>query len=187
MIQRFLSALQRAIRLALYAAAITGMAAPGYASAHIMVLFHSFNGTLLFGRFPHAFIELTGTRDADGRPVHENYGYTPVTISPAILSGNVAGTIYVEDEKYLKTTNVHFAVPISDAQYGLIREEVARWRDAPGKAYSLQTHNCISFVARIAELVGLKAAIPADMIKRPKAWLNYVGEINPQLHARLIP
>lgn len=151
-----------------------------------MVLFHSFNGSVVFGRFPHAFIELTGTLDADGRAIHENYGYTAISTTPAILTGNVAGTIHVEEEKYLKITNVHFAVPISDAQYFAIRQEVARWRDAPGKAYNLETHNCVNFVARIAEMVGLKSEVPKELEKRPRAWLNFLVGLNPQLHAQPI-
>jgi hypothetical protein len=165
------------------ALALLALGLPGTAGARVMLLFHSFNGSLFFGRFPHAFIELSGTLDADGRAIHENYGYTAVETSPAILSGNVVGTIHVEEDRYLKSTNVHFAVPISDAQYAEIRAEVARWRDAPGKAYNLETHNCVNFVARIAEMVGLTADVPHDMEKRPKAWLNYIATRNPQLHA----
>jgi hypothetical protein len=177
------SALRHAVRTIVLVVAIATAVLPASAQARVMLLFHSFNGSMLFGRFPHTFIELDGTLDADGRRVHENYGYTAVTLSTEILRGNVAGTVHVEEDKYLKSTNVHFAVPITDAQVAAIREEVARWRDAPGKTYNLETHNCIHFVARIAELVGLKATVPTAMVKRPKAWLNYVATLNPQLRA----
>lgn len=154
---------------------------PTVADAAVLLRFHSFTGSV-FGRYPHAFIELSGTLDS-GRPVHENYGYTAVHVTPALLAGNVRGTIESENEGYLRTTNVHFSVPVSDAQYWAIVTETGKWRDDPGKSYNLNTHNCVSFVARIAQMVGLQADIPAGMIKHPKAWLNYVGRINPQLHA----
>lgn len=155
---------------------------PTGATAHVVLAFHSFNGSV-FGRFPHAFVEFSGTLDETGRVVHENYGYTAVTISPAILSGNVVGTIESEPEKYVRSTNVHFRVSISDAQYHAMVDEVARWRDAPGKAYNLDTHNCVHFVARIADMAGLRVDVPVTMVRKPKAWLNYVASLNPGLRA----
>ena len=161
------------------------VAAPALAQARVMVLFHSFNGSMFHGRYPHAFVELTGTIDGDGRAIHENYGYSAVGESYGILMGQTApGRITIEEDRYLKTTNVHFAVPISDAQYTAIRAEIERWRAGPENPYNIETHNCVNFVARIAELVGLRAQVPRTMEKRPKAWLNYLIGLNPQLHAK---
>jgi len=159
---------------------------PGMAQARVMVLFHSFNGSLFFGRYPHAFIELSGTLDADGRVIHENYGYTGNGTAMQALAGPMPGTIASEKEDYVKSTNVHFAVPISDQQYFAIRQEIERWRSGPESTYNLETHNCVNFVARIAELVGLKSEVPKTFEKRPKAWLNYLIGLNPQLHAQPI-
>jgi hypothetical protein len=155
------------------------------ALAQVTIAFHSFDGSVLFGRYPHTFIVLTGTLD-DGTPVNENYGYTAKSASPAVLAGPVEHAILIEKPKYLTTTNRHFAVPISDAQYRRIKEEVARWRDAPGKAYRLDENNCIHFVGRMAEIAGLKVDYPKTLIRKPKAWLNRVTGLNPQLGARTI-
>lgn len=171
-------------RLFLSILALLAMA-PSAASAQVLLSFHSFNGSLL-GRYPHAFIVLEGTLDEDGRPVKENYGYTSVSVTPAILAGNVKGTIHVEKDRYLRTTNRHFTVPISDAQYRAIVSEVHAWRDA-GKVYNLKTRNCIHFVARIALMVGLRAEVPEALTRRPKEVLNLITRLNPQLHAREIP
>lgn len=157
------------------------------AQAHVLLTFHSFNGSWVAGRFPHTFISMDGTLDETGQRIHENYGYTAVHASPAVLSGNVAGTIMIEEERYVRSTNHHFTVPISDAQYHAIIAEMIRWRDAPGKAYSLDHHNCIHFVAAIARLVGLRADVPPSMVRRPKLWLNYVTRENPQLGAKPVP
>lgn len=35
-------------------------------------------------------------------------------------------------------------------------------------------------------MAGLLADVPANMVKRPKAWLNYVTRRNPQIGAREI-
>jgi hypothetical protein len=160
---------------------------PISASAQVVLAFHSFNGTYFGGRYPHAFVVLEGTLEADGRRVHENYGYSTSAGALAALNGLVPGIIQTEKEKYLTATNRHFAVPISDAQYHAIVAEVTAWKDAPGqKRYSLDARNCLHFVARIAELVGIPAPVPKEMVRRPKKWLNYVTRLNPQLGAREI-
>jgi hypothetical protein len=159
---------------------------PQLAAAQVMLSFHSFNGSVLVGRYPHTFIVLEGSLDETGQVVNENYGYTAVSASPAVLAGNVAATVNSEKQKYIGTTNRHFTVPLSDAQYHAVVAEVRAWRDAPGKTYNLDRHNCVHFVARIAEMVGLRADVPENMVRRPKAWLNYVTRMNPQLGAREI-
>ena len=157
---------------------------PQVAAARVSLAFHSFTGSILHGRYPHAFIALTGTLEGSGRRVAENYGYTPVSLSPAIFEGNVPAKIHVEGRKYLAMTNRHFAVPLSDAQYRAVVAEVRRWRDGPGVArYNLHTNNCIHFVAHIAAMVGLRVDFPDGMALRPKEWLDHVAAMNPQLAA----
>ena len=92
----------------------------------------------------------------------------------------------IEKAKYLTSTNTHFTVPVTDAQYHAIIAEMHAWRDAPGKAYSLDHHSCVHFVARIAEIAGLHVDVPQNLVRRPKAWLNYITRLNPQLGAREI-
>ncbi len=174
---RFLAALVAFVSLIL----------PQLAQAQVRVSFQSFNGSWMVGRYPHTFIVLQGTLDETGQAINENYGFTAKHATPAVLSGNVEGMVYIEEPKYITSTNRHFTVPISDAQYHRIIDEIHAWRDAPGKSYSLDHHNCVHFVARIAELVGLKADVPQSMVRRPKMWLNYVTRFNPQLGAKEIP
>ncbi len=157
---------------------------PAAAFAQVTLAFHSFNGSYLGGRYPHAFIVLDGTL-ANGTRVHENYGYSTSASALSALSGPVPGIIQVEKEKYIASTNRHFTVPISDAHYRDIVAEVNAWKDAPGqKRYLLDHRNCIHFVARIAQMVGLKAEVPQKMVRRPKLWLNLVTRLNPQLGAK---
>jgi hypothetical protein len=42
-------------------------------------------------------------------------------------------------------------------------------------------------VGRLAELAGLEVDYPHDLLRKPKAWLNHIGDLNPQLGARPIP
>ena len=156
------------------------------AVAQVMLSFQSFNGSMFGGRFPHTFVVLQGSLEATGAKVEENYGYSAKSLSPAILSGPVEGIVMTEPPKYVTTTNRHFTVPISDATYWRIREEVALWRDAPGKQYRLDQHSCVHFVGRIAELAGIMIDYPKALIRKPKAWLNHIAGLNPQLGAKAI-
>ncbi|MEM7665532.1 MAG: hypothetical protein AAF250_06715 [Pseudomonadota bacterium] len=158
----------------------------GPALADVQIHFHSFNGSVLFGRYPHTFIVLDGELEETGEVINENYGFTAKKVSTAILSGPVVHDISVEKPKYLKKTNRHFTLTITDDQYRQIVAEMQAWRDAPGKYYDLDTRNCIHFVGTIAKIVGLKVEYPKKMLRRPKKWLNYVTGLNPQLGAKPI-
>lgn len=161
----------------------------GWASpvlAEVKLSFHSFNGSVLVGRYPHAFIVMEGTLEETGKKVSENYGFTAKKVSTAILSGPVEHDVMVEEPKYIARTNRHFTVTISDEQYREIAALVKAWRDAPGKYYDLEKRNCIHFVGEIARIAGIKVTYPQDMLRRPKKWLNYITSLNPRLRAALI-
>jgi hypothetical protein len=169
------------VRLLLVAAALMASAAP--AQAEVKVSFHSFSGSFL-GRYPHAFVVFDGTLDGTGERINENYGFSAKSAGPSVLMGPVEHGIYTEKERYIRTTNRHFTITVSDATYRRMKQEVIAWRDAPGKYYDLDTRNCIHFVGRIAELGGLRVDYPSDMLRKPKAWLNHITQLNPQLGAR---
>ena len=153
------------------------------AQADVRLTFHSFNGSVFAGRYPHTFVSMEGELD-DGTTIHENYGFSAKHASPAVLTGPVEHIVMVEKDKWLEETNRHFTVTIDDAKYWAIRKEVARWRDAPGKYYDLDTRNCIHFVGAIAQMVGVKVDYPDDMLRKPKAWLNRIVARNPALHGK---
>lgn len=154
------------------------------ALAQVRVSFHSFNGSFFGSRFPHTFVVFDGTLDSTGERVHANYGFSARTVSPAVLAGPVEHVVYSEKEKYIDSTNRHFTVTVSDETYRRMMQEVTAWRDAPGKFYDLDTRNCIHFVGRLAELAGLRIEFPRDLLRKPKAWLNHIGELNPRVAAR---
>lgn len=155
------------------------------ALADVKLSFHSFNGSVLVGRYPHTFIVLEDELE-NGQKVNENYGFTAKSAGPAVLNGPVEHDILIEKPKYISSTNRHFTVTITDAQYRKIVAEMKAWRDAPGKYYDLDTRNCIHFVGAMAQIVGLKVEYPKDMLRRPKKWLNYITSLNPSLGARTI-
>jgi hypothetical protein len=153
----------------------------GPALAEVKIHFHSFNGSVLFGRYPHAFIVLEGTLNENGKVVNENYGFSARTVSTAILSGPVEHMVLAEKPEHVRKTNRHFSISLTDQQYYRIVAEVRAWQDAPGKYYDLENRNCIHFVGRMAELLGLKVEYPENMLRRPKKWLNHIIGLNPRL------
>jgi len=166
---------------ALLAFAAALLAAP--ASAEVRAHFHSFNGSVLFGRYPHAFVVFDGTLDGTGERIEENFGFSAKSAGPAVLAGPVQHIVMTEQDKWITRTNRHFSIALTDEQYQRLRREVFAWRDQPGKYYDLNTRNCIHFVGRLAELAGLRVDYPKNMLRKPKAWLNHIAALNPQLGA----
>jgi len=165
--------------------AIFALAWSHAAFAEVKMHFHSFNGSVLFGRYPHAFVVLEGTL-SNGTKINKNYGFSAAKTTPAILNGPVKHAIINEKPKMIKKTNRHFTLTLNDAQYRRVKREVAAWRNAPGKYYSLETRNCIHFVGKMAQIAGLKVEYPKKMLRRPKKWLNHVSALNPKLRAKAI-
>ncbi|GMM93628.1 hypothetical protein [Qipengyuania sp. MTN3-11] len=156
------------------------------ASAAVTMHFHSFNGSVLFGRYPHTFVVLEGTLEASGQRVEENFGWSAKRVTPAVLSRPVEHMILVEKPRMIGKTNRHFSVRLSDDQYRRIKAMVANWRDQPGAYYDLEKRNCIHFVGEIGRIAGLRIDYPDNMLRRPKEWLNHIATLNPRLGARQI-
>ena len=165
--------------------AIAGLAFATPAAAEVRVGFHSFNGSVLWGRYPHTFVTFDGTLD-NGTKIRENYGFSARSSTEAIRGGPSSHMIIVEKEATIPKTNLHFTVTVPDATYRRMKAEVIAWRDAPGKLYILDKRNCIHFVAKLAEIAGIDAPVPSDYVRTPKAWLNYVTRRNPKLGAKEI-
>ncbi len=163
---------------------MSGWALP--AAAEVTMSFHSYNGNWPFGRFPHAFVVLKGTVDSTGEVVDENYGFTAKKVSTAILRGPVEHDILIEKPSYIRKTNRHFTVTLTEAELAKVRATMRTWRDTPGKGYDLEKRSCIHFVGTMGTIVGLKIDYPKKMLRRPKKWLNYIAAKNPQLGAEQI-
>lgn len=171
---------------AAFLAALASVMLATPALAEVKVHFHSFNGSVLWGRYPHTFVVFEGTIDNGAHRVDENFGFSAKHTHQAITSGPAEHEIIIEKKKDIPGTNRHFTVTVSDAKYREMRAEVDRWRNHPGRFYDLDENNCIHFVAALARMVGIRADVPSQYLRRPKAWLNYVTRNNPQLRAREI-
>ena len=153
-----------------------GLASP--ARAEVVVSFYSHD----FGdRFPHAFIVMKGTVDATGEVVDSNYGFTAVSVSPAILFGSVKGKVESSEADYIAKSDRQFDVTVDDATYARVLAKVAEWRDREQPSYSLNKRNCVHFVMELAEVVGLKVDRKSKLFTKPKSFLIEVKGLNPQL------
>ncbi len=178
--------IHRLTRLITHLIALLALMWNGAALAEVQIHFHSFNGSVLFGRYPHTFIVLEGTLDSTGETIDENYGFSARRANTAVLNGPVEHMVLAESERNVRRTNRHFSMTITDAQYRRIITEVRAWQNAPGKYYDLETRNCIHFVGAMARILGLRVEYPDNMLRRPKRWLNHITTLNPQLGAELI-
>src|SRR3546814_18051299 len=115
----------RGFRLILRSLLIVGAGLSAPARAEVVVSFYSHD----FGdRFPHGFIVMKGTLDATGEVVDANYGFTAVSVSPAILFGSVKGTVESSKPDYIEKSDSQINVTIDDATYGRLLEKVAEWQ-----------------------------------------------------------
>lgn len=160
---------------ALAAILLSLAALPAHAAVVITFWSHELGNS-----FPHAFFTLRGVPDAGGEPVDLNYGFTPKTVSPAILFGPVAGRIDIAKPGYMNGSDAQFAVTLSDAQYADIRRLVTEWDDKTGDGtYRMNTRNCVHFTQEAARRAGLASvdAFPA-LMKKPRSFLKALAAAN---------
>jgi hypothetical protein len=163
---------RRAVAL-LFVALLAIAARP--ASAAVSITFYSKE---LGASFPHAFVVVEGTLDRGGPPIEEDYGFTAKTISPAILWGKVSGEVITDHSvSYVKGSDRHFTLTLSDAEYDQAMATVARWRAARQPSYDLDKHNCVHFVAEVATSVGLTADT-SRLMKKPRSFLEALTAAN---------
>ena len=142
-------------------------ASPGWAAVSI-----TFYSKELGASFPHAFVTVEGTLDRGGPRIEEDYGFTAKAISPAILWGKVAGKVDTEHSAgYIKGSDRHFTVTLSNSEYDRVIATVQRWRAAKQPNYDLDRHNCVHFVAELAAAIGMTPDT-RRLMKKPRSFLE---------------
>lgn len=135
--------------------------------------------------FPHAYVALEGMLDRTGERISANYGFTATQISPAILLGSVKGEVMSVDADYMRRSDRHFTITLSDAEYDQVMATVERWRSLDQPSYNLNRQNCVYFVAHVAAALGMKADTPKSLMKKPRSYLEMLTRANqPWLAAR---
>ncbi len=159
--------------------AIAFLTLPNTARAEIVATFYSHD--MKDNYFPHAFIRVKGTVETTGEVIDTNYGFTAQKVSPAILMGSVLGMIETKDGKYVSRSDQHFSLKLSDAEYRMLMDHVAKWRALPGKSYNLNKQNCVHFVMEAAVMLGLSVNRKSKFFKKPKTFMVEIMKLNPTL------
>lgn len=149
-------------------------------SARAAVTLAFYSRDLSDNSFPHAFILVTGATDAD--PAHridDNYGFTAKSVTPALLMGRVAGEVIAVNAGYLRHSQPHLRMTLTDAQYAAVMATVARWRGLPAPSYDLGHRNCVFFVGDVARTLGLRVEDAPALMKKPRSYLQHLVALNP--------
>jgi hypothetical protein len=150
---------------------------PAKAAVIITFYSHHLSSDGLNVNFPHAFFTLTGTT-SDGRPVKANYGFTAVSVTPAILWSRVDGEMASTGDGYIAEGKPHLSRVLTDAQYGAVLTVVKAWQTWPQPSYDLDTHNCVTFIKDIAVAAGLSVSNDKKFVRDPDAFLTDVAVRN---------
>jgi hypothetical protein len=149
-------------------------AAPAAAAVDI-----TFYSKELGASFPHAFVIMKGQLDRDGSRIEEDYGFTAKAVSPAILFGPVKGEVISDHtDSYVRGSDRHFTVTLSDEEYDRVMAVVERWRSAKQPSYKLDRANCIHFVGEIATAIGIDGAPRKGLMKKPRSFLEAITDAN---------
>lgn len=168
-------------RLAAIAALLLALILAQPAQAAVEITFFSKE---LSTSFPHAFVVIEGALE-NGERVDEDYGFTAKSVSPAILMGAVKGEVVSDhDQSYVRRSDRHFTLTISDAEFARALATVERWRTARQPSYRLGSRNCVHFVAEIAASIGLVAETPKRLMKKPRSYLEFLTTANRALLQR---
>jgi len=169
-------------------AAGTLLALASAATADVTLTFYSHHfGTYGLGvTFPHAYVRLSGTTNADAKPVNANFGFTAQTISPSIMWEPVEGYVISMPDDYMAMSQPHLSLPISDEQYRSVLAIVDRWRKYPQPSYNLDSKNCVTFVRDIAIALRLPASTDDKFIRDPRGFLEDL-QLRASKTTRIVP
>jgi hypothetical protein len=151
---------------------------PAAAPAKVTLTFYSRE---LGVYFPHAFVRVTGATDAEpDKQLDSNYGFTAKAVTPAILVGSVAGEMKPANPTYVRRSDSHFSMVLSDEQYGQVLAVVNKWTNLPQPSYDLHHANCVFFVGDVARALGLKVDdSQLKLMSRPRSYIINLIRLNP--------
>lgn len=168
----------RLIRILLVAVALSLPA--GQAWAAVTVTFYAHpgarvrDGNLLF---PHAYVHATGTLDDTGEAVDWAAGFTARNPGPQLLVARGVGEVQEPDARYVNEGRAFLRLTVTDATYRAIRARADWWNGPEGSVYDLRRRNCITFIADLARLAGLRTASEPSM--KPGTFLEATAALNP--------
>ena len=155
--------------------------AGGPAWAEVVLTFYAHPGARVrdgYLLFPHAFVHATGSLDDTGDPVDWSAGFTARSPGPQLLFARGVGVVANPDARYVGEGKPYLRLAVSDAAYRAVRARADWWGSPEGSVYDLRRRNCISFIADLARVAGLRTAAEPSM--KPGTFLEATAALNPQ-------
>lgn len=131
--------------------------------------------------FPHAFVRVTGATDAEpDKQIDTNYGFTAKAVTPSILVGPVSGEMKPANPTYVRRSDSHLSLVLTDEQYQQVLAVVKKWEDLPQPSYDLHHANCVFFVGDVARALGMKVDDSQPrLMSRPRSYIINLIRLNP--------
>lgn len=155
--------------------------AAGQAWAEVTITFYAHPGSRIRGGdllFPHAYVHAVGTLDDTGEPVDWSAGFTARNPGPQLLFMRDTGEVLAPDQRYVHEGQPYLKLVLGDDAFRAVRARAEWWNSPEGSLYDLRKRNCISFVADLARVAGLRTAPEPSM--RPGSFLEATAALNPQ-------
>ncbi|GAA0868197.1 hypothetical protein GCM10009116_03990 [Brevundimonas basaltis] len=152
----------------------------GHAWAEVTVTFYAHPGARIRGGdllFPHAYVHAEGTVDATGEPVDWAAGFTAKSPGPQLLFTRGDGVVASPDARYVDEGRPFLTLTLDDATWYALKARAEWWNTPEGSVYDLRRRNCITFIADLARLVGLRTAPEPSM--KPGTFLEATAALNP--------
>jgi hypothetical protein len=153
----------------------------GPAWAAVTLTFYAHPGARIRGGellFPHAYVHATGTLDDTGDPVDWAAGFTARNPGPQLLFARGVGVVAYPDARYIGEGQVYLRLVVDDATYRAVRARADWWGSPEGSVYDLRRRNCITFIADLARVAGLRTDGEPSM--RPGRFLAGIAALNPK-------
>jgi len=160
----------------------------GPALAAVTVTFYAHPGARVRGGyllFPHAYVHAVGTMDDTGEAVDWAAGFTARNPGPQLLFARDRGQVLSPDVRYIGEGKPYLVLTISDETYRAVRARADWWNGPEGSVYDLRRRNCITFVADLARVAGLRTAAEPSM--KPGTFLEATAGLNPEAAWRDMP
>jgi hypothetical protein len=156
--------------------------------AAVTVTFYAHPGARVRGGyllFPHAYVHAEGTVDATGEPVDWSAGFTARSPGPQLLFVRGGGVVQEPDARYVSEGRPFLSLTVDDATWYALRARAEWWNTPEGSVYDLRRRNCITFIADLARVVGLRTAPEPSM--KPGTFLEATAALNPEAAWRAEP
>ncbi|HZW17118.1 MAG TPA: hypothetical protein VFF66_12810 [Brevundimonas sp.] len=160
----------------------------GQAWAEVTVTFYAHPGARVrdgYLLFPHAYVHAEGTVDATGEAVDWSAGFTAKSPGPHLLFLRGGGVVEEPDARYVNEGKPYLELTVDDATWYALKERAEWWNSPEGSVYDLRRRNCITFIADLARVVGLRTAPEPSM--KPGTFLEATAALNPQAVWREAP